>query len=437
MLGFLALRFLMHKLPVRSRITELEIWCFLFTLCVVQVYLRNPVGLNILGGGSVGGRPYLEFALTLATAFVLSVLVINPKDLVWWVRLVLIGSILNFFMGAIGTLFPGIGYYLGPTFSTDVQEEGQVGAARDEEAATRVSFVRGISRDLAIWISSRMSPLKACFHPVWAPLVLFTLGAAAYSGYRSQFAIVGLSYFVGLCYRGGVSHVAISSVLGALVLALLAFVNLVAPLPPNVQRSLTFLPGTWEERHRHSAEISTDWRTEIWIEALTSDQYIRNKIIGDGLGMNAEQFRRSTSTFAEGVSVGGLDSHRANIMMSGDFHSGPVQTIRTVGYVGLLVLLIGLVRVAVHAHRQIMRCRGTEWYPTALFIGIPIIWGPFFWVFIFGTFTGGFTTLFMGTAIVRLLESNLPLPAYIPSRREHVPLALRNGAGQRQPAQQR
>jgi hypothetical protein len=105
-------------------------------------------------------------------------------------------------------------------------------------------------------------------------------------------------------------------------------------------------------------------------------------------------------------------------MMTGDFHSGPVQTIRTVGYVGLLILVIGLVRVAVHAHRQIMRCRGTEWYPTALFIGIPLIWGPFFWVFIFGTFTGGFTMLFMGTAIVRIMEQNLPLPAYAPVSRE-------------------
>ena len=118
-------------------------------------------------------------------------------------------------------------------------------------------------------------------------------------------------------------------------------------------------------------------------------------------------------------------------MMSGDFHSGPVQTIKTIGYVGLLILVIGLVRVAVHAHRQIMRCRGTEWYPTALFIGIPIIWGPFCWVFIFGSFSGGFFMLFMGSAIVRMLEQNLPLPAYITAR--HMPYLLQSRARQ-QPA---
>jgi hypothetical protein len=414
-IGFMSILFLMRKLPLRFQFTELEFWCLLFCVCVAQVYVRNPVGLNIFGGSAIGGRAYFEFAMTLGTAFILSILVIDPKELIWWMRLTLIGSIANFFIGVIGLISPSIGVYLGASYGGEMIN-GQ--SDRDEDAATRLSFVRGISHTLAIWVASRMSPLKACFHPAWAPIVLFTLGAAAFSGFRSQFAIVGLTYLVGILYRGGIRHLIISAILGAAALGVLALVNLAIPLPPNVQRSLTFLPGTWDERYKRDASNSTDWRYEIWIEALTTDYYIQNKIIGDGLGMSAEQFQQAQASYAERQSVRGLDAQRANIMMSGDFHSGPVMTIRTIGYVGLLILIIGLVRLAVHAHRQIMRCRGTTWYPIALFIGIPIIWGPFFWVFIFGSFSGGATMLLMGTAMVRLMEKSLPLPSYVVRRRE-------------------
>jgi hypothetical protein len=424
-IGFLGLLFLMRKLPMRFAISELEIWCILFTICVVQVYLRNPVGLNIFGSSTVGGRPYFEFAIGLITAGLISTLVINPKDLVWWVRLTLIGSMVNFVMGLITVIFPSMGYIFMATYMSDVTEEGATQAA-DTGRAGRVSYLRGISYTLALWICSRMSPLRACLHPVWAPLVFFTLAASAYSGYRSQIAGVGLVYFIGLCYRGGMPHVILSSVAAALAIVLLAFVNLIAPLPANIQRSLTFLPGTWEQIHKDDAKQSSDWRTEIWIEALTNKSYIRNTLIGDGLGMTSDQLQRSLAlkdSTAKGI--GGWDSHRESILISGDYHSGPVSTIRTVGYLGLAVLLAGMIRVAVHAHRQILRCRGTEWYATALFLGIPIIGGPISWVFIFGSFEMGAASLFMGTAMVRLMEKNLPLPAYMARRAEHLPLAVR------------
>jgi hypothetical protein len=422
--GFAGLLFLMRKLPMKVQLTELEFWCLLFALFVLQAYARNPVGLNLFGGDMVGGRAYVEFAATLVTATLLSVLLVKPNDLRWWVRLTLIGSIGNFFIGALGILFPSLGYYLGASFSTDAADSDNQGGAVDAGRADRISFVRGISRTLAIWISSNISPLKASFHPVWAPLVLFTLGAAAFSGYRSQFAVVGLSYFVGLCYRGGFIQVLIASTIGVIGLALLAFINLVAPLPPNVQRSLSFLPGAWEQRYINDAESSTEWRTEIWIEALTSDRYIENKWLGDGLGFTAKQLQQTLALREQkGTGTTGFDYHRESILISGDYHSGPVQTIRTIGYAGLAVLILGMIRMAVRAHRQIMRSRGTEWYPTALFIGIPIIWGPFFWVFIFGSFTGGVGTLLMGTALVRMLEKNLPLPPY--SKSDRTPYILK------------
>lgn len=417
-LGFCTLLFLMHRLPVRVRFTELEFWCLLIIACVVQVYLRNPVGLNLFGGNSVGGKPYILFGISCAVALLLSVLHVAPGDLRWWVRLSLLGSLVNFGLGAVGKLFPSIGYYLGASFSTDAAAANEDIAAGE---ASRVSFVRGISATAAAWLVSRISPIRACFHPLWAPVILFSLAAAAFSGFRSQLMIVGLTYLIGICYRNGIKGFFASIVLGTLSLALLAFVNLVAPLPPNVQRALTFLPGTWEERYEKDAENSTEWRLVMWREALLTDKWIKNKWLGDGLGFSKSDLERMNAVNAvKGgrTEMSGLTSGQENMMINGGYHSGPVTTIRTIGYVGLLVIMIGFIRMAVHAHRQIQRCRGTEWYPVALFIGVPMIAGVFFWVFIYGDFDSASQGVLLGAATIRLFENNLPLPAYVVRRKE-------------------
>jgi hypothetical protein len=415
-LGFLTMLLLTRRLPLELRVTELELICFLYLCAVIQVYLRNPVGLNIFGGETVGGKAYFIFGVSFATAAFLSILRIDPNDLKWWVRLSIIGSLANFSLGVAMRLFPSIGYVLGASFATDVEEETQ----QAEGTANRVSFVRGISSTLAIWISSRISPLKACFHPVYGSLILLSLALAAISGFRVQLIGVGLIFLIGIAYRGGFVSVLVSSLMVTAAVSLLAVVNLITPLPPNVQRALTFLPGTWEERYEEDAAGSTEWRVLMWKEALLTDKWIQNKWLGDGLGFSKAELSAMVAVNESKKTertISGLSSGQENFMISGGYHSGPVVTIRTIGYVGLFILFIGYIRMMVHAHRQIIRARGTEWFPTVLFICIPIIASPLSWTFLYGSFDGGAGILVMGCAMVRILERNLPLPAYVGKRR--------------------
>ncbi|MCB1092652.1 MAG: hypothetical protein KDL87_14045 [Verrucomicrobiae bacterium] len=415
-LCFLTLLFLSRRLPMKGGVSELEIWCGLLFLTVAQAYLRNPVGLNLFGAESVGAKPYAVFGLTTVCAFALSLLSIEPHNLKLWVRLSFLGSITNFAIGCVGFLFPQLGYYLGASFTSDLNR------GSGEGQASRVAFVRRLSVALATWISSRKPPLAASFHPAWAPLVLFSLFLAAISGYRNQLVLVCLIFLIGICYRGGMRSVVASFLIGASMLVLLAFTNIVVPLPANIQRALSFLPGTWDQELRDDASNSTEWRVEMWKNALLTDYWIQNKMLGDGLGLTRKELERTKDLDAaeKGNTRGrsGLTVQQESMMISGGYHSGPVQTVRTTGYVGLAVLWFAMIRVAVHAHRQIKRCRGTEWFPTALFLGIPLVAAPFFWAFVFGTFDGGASGVMMGTAIVRLMEKNLPLPAYVVRRRE-------------------
>ena len=96
-------------------------------------------------------------------------------------------------------------------------------------------------------------------------------------------------------------------------------------------------------------------------------------------------------------------------MLTGSYHSGPVQTIRTVGYVGLVVILLAMFRLAAHFHRLIKRVKGSEWFQPVFFMAIPALTYPIQFVFIYGDFKTAMALLFFSFGICRLLQYNLPL----------------------------
>jgi hypothetical protein len=322
-------------------------------------------------------------------------------------------------------IIPQLGFWYGAVgggFGESAIEANTVqGVGSDRGAVTQNVTFSSIGPNIALWVSAFISPLKACFSLRWAPLLLLACGIAAMSGYRNAIAALGLTILLGIWYRGGLGSVLASAFMGVLGVAMLALVNSALPLPPNVQRSLAFLPGTWEDRYVQSTQDSTDWRMEIWKEVLLTDRWIQNKWFGDGLGYTAQELAMQMNVMEQKnkgrFGVSGFDAHRETILANGDYHSGPVQTIRTIGYLGLAALLLAQIRLAMHAHRQIQRCRNTEWFPLALLVGIPLVWAPIFFVFIFGTFKEGASALLMGYGMIRLLQNNLPLPAHVRARR--------------------
>lgn len=423
-LGFTGAIFLMRRLPFKLKLGELEVLMILAALTVVQVFLRHPVGLNILGSGAVGGRPYFAVGSAWLTGMVLSTLIVPPSELRWAMRLTIIGS----FAGAVfTTLRVRVGMGAG------VEPSG-VEASTGGTGSTRVAIFGYLAPAIARVVGAFVSPLRACIHPFWAPLILISLALAAGSGYRNVVATVGIYYLIAIAYRGGFMSVLIACLTAIFGLGALALFNLAVPLPANWQRALSPFPGTWEQRHVQAAELSTEWRVEMWKEALFTDFWIQNKLIGDGLG-----FSRRELQMMEAVEMGqqfettgsGLSAQQESMMISGGYHSGPVQTVRTVGYVGLAVLLLLMIRVAVHGHREVLRCRGTEWYSLALFMVIPSIALPFVFTFVFGEFKTASAHVFLAYGMISLMKRNLPIPAYAkPVRSAYI--LNRGAAGSRQ-----
>ena len=423
-LGFSSLLLLMRKLPFKLAWTELELWVMIITLCVAQVYVRNPVGVNLFGADTVGGKGYFLYVIALASTLLLAGLRVPASELMWVLRLSILGGLLNTAISIVGVFVPVVGFYIGAAYK-NINEGGIDTEAVDEGAATRVGFLLGVGSNLSLWISSYISPLRACIRPLWLILILMALVAATMSGFRNGIIMVALTFFVGIAYRDGFVGLLIACFGAVGGVALLAVVNLMVPLPPNIQRSLTFLPGTWEQRYRLDADSSSEWRFEIWREVLLTDRWIQNKWLGDGIGFTAVELAAQMNE-RQGARAGisGFDVHRDTILSNGDYHSGPVSTIRVIGYIGLIVFLLAQIRLAIHAHHQILRCRSTEWFPLAIFIGIPVITGPLIFVFLFGDFKVGSSVFLLSLGMLRLLENNLPLPAFVKGRRfPYLPLA--------------
>lgn len=405
LVGFSILMFSMRKLNARLKFNEMDFWRLAVAAMILQVYFRNPVGLNILGSGSVGARPYFIAVCSLLAGTILSKLVVPANELKWS-RWIAIGA--AFFMFPLNTWRYGLGR------GVDLSQVSTV-TGLEGEGAGRDGKYDKMARIFSTILSSKISPLRASFHPLWVWLVLIVFAFAAMSGYRNSVAYVGIILLIGIAYHGGFVSLVISSLLGAFALGTLGLINLAYPLPGTVQRALSPFPGTWEERFVEAGENSTEWRVEMWEAALFTDDWIKNKILGDGLGLTREELNKMQDMAEGGTRAdvrSGLTVQQESLMITGGYHSGPVQTIRTVGYVGLAILLLALIRMAVLAHHQIRRCWGTEWQSTILFFGIPIIAFPFFFTLIFGTFQDAIAFLFINSALIDLFRNNLPLPHY-------------------------
>lgn len=421
LIGFSTLIFLMRKLKLNPKSTELDFWRFAVALVIVQVYIRHPVGLNMFGSSAVGAKPYFIVTVAFFAGMILSKYKVPLKELKWMMPIAILGNLM--FFPANRLRFGGGGAPVGnvATVSSGLEDQG----------ATRIGSFNLVGELLSRVLISRLSPLKACVHPFWGLIMLASLAAAAASGYRNTVANVGMLLLVGIAYRGGIFSVVLSFLVGAMGLILLAIVNVATPLPANVQRALSPFPGTWEERYVENASGSSDWRYEMWREALFTEKWIENKIIGDGLGFSRRQLEQMKAADAKGggQAVSGLSNQQENMMITGSYHSGPVQSIRTIGYVGFVVMLLAMIRIAVHAHRQIIRCRHTEWFPMMLFFGVPMIVFPVFFTFVFGTFDRGVVAIFLQSGLLDLISKNLPLPEYVKPRREpYILMTHRNSS---------
>lgn len=365
-------------------------FCGIMILAIVaQGYFRNPVGLALTGSANVGARPYVDFALAFMTFAFLAGLRVEKQKVITASKACIGGGLIAGVLQLLA-LIPGLAlplaYAFGTTYSLSASESGDY---YGKETASRNFGAVAMGDALSRVIVSKTSPLNGLFSFRWSGLIVLSVGMAAYGGFRSKLFGVIVMFALAVFYYGGLKAVFLSTVISLMGILAIAILNMVYPLPANIQRSLSFIPGTWEKVHVEDADQSTEWRVEIWIEALTSNKWIKNKVLGDGLGFTREELSRQQA-LREGVDVGtggsGFDVLRESILINGSYHSGPVSLVRTTGYVGLSLFTISMLILAFKAHRLILEFRQTRYFGYLCVLCIPMVYHPLYFLLIFGDF---------------------------------------------------
>ena len=93
--------------------------------------------------------------------------------------------------------------------------------------------------------------------------------------------------------------------------------------------------------------------------------------------------------------------------ISGDFHSGPVSTIRVVGYVGLAFVYILFIPLAIAAAKLINQTKGTPLFEPTLFFCMPIVFEPFWYTFVFGGHPSVIPFAAISLGMMKLIQNSL------------------------------
>ncbi|MEI8342016.1 MAG: hypothetical protein WCH43_10850 [Verrucomicrobiota bacterium] len=409
-------------------------------LMLLQAFIRNPTGTNAMGSDRVGGRPYVEVIIALMAYWVLNRAPATPKMFSTAIKGLLVAAGLDTALCALATYFPSIGIsisriYFNSTFGIETSETGtelqQV--AQNEEIVSRECYLAQIAMPLLLFLFSKYLPITLVNPLYIGRFILFLVGIVFLfaAGFRSRFFENANYFLLSSYFKKGMAR--LLPLLGIVVLILIAvsFLNgRLFKLPLPAQRVLSFLPGNWNYDAVQAAKSSSEWRFEIWRREmgggwLEGNKYLHNKIIGDGFGADRVLFEQGVIASAGDPST---ESQQENAAIMGDVHSGPISTIRAVGYVGLILFLVFLVFLARYAWQLIIKAKGTPYELPTLFFGMPMIYMPVGFPFIFGAYYLDLPTLIIGLGILKLL--NYGLNEYNREKQAAAPVVLQNNATQ-------
>lgn len=408
---------LFKALKVTPKFPRLN-WCDKLLICnllyLATVFAQNPVGVDFIRSNLIGGRPYFAILLACCGFWVLQHVTIKPKLAKLLPALMCFGSVVNALSGLVGYFAPNLGYRMATLYSGFMPggEANPLDMPNDNRVE-RHQYLAGFGVEVGRAVISYANIFKAIFFQnIFLSACFFaSLFAILLSGFRSN--LVGWLFAIALAsyIRGGVRHIiplVAAGLAGVVMIVVLQTAGLSVPLA--AQRALSFIPISWDSRASVDAKVTVEWRVDMWRLALTSDRYIKNKLLGDGFGFDPAELRAQTTlaSFRMDTSAGLQDY----FMITGDYHSGPVSAIRFVGYIGLVLFTTLLIANAKYAWKIIESAKNTPFLPLALFSGIGAIYHPICFWFIFGGYGGDLVqailTLGMLNAIDRSIKKEKP-----------------------------
>ena len=411
---FFALFFATRTLPWKRRLGTLDYLIYINLAYLATVYTRNPVGAWVFQSEMVGGRPYFEALMAFGAFLILSRAQLTPFIARIFPLFFLVPSVILAGLEVLARLAPAVAQPIGYVYS-GVSGQGPMDSVLGPEAQlgqTRFTAMKEVGVIGALALCARHSPLKLIspLHPLLLSLLVCAFAAVFLSGYRSAFLFVLAALLLSALFHRGIRDLWVGA--GVMVLGLVALISVqgsLLQLPLTVQRTLSWLPGDWDDEAVRDAEGSSTWRYDMVAWAWNDNRIIKDKIWGQGFGISIDDMNIIASALMSGqqggMFMGGSD--RENFMLTGSFHNGPVSTVRYVGIVGFVLYYPLLCYMALAAWRLCRRAYGTSAFPLTLFFGIPMIYEPFNYIFVFGGFDGSISQSLFWAGLLNMTSNYL------------------------------
>lgn len=402
--AMLTLRHIMRARELRFRFTILDFAILLQAIAIGQAWLRKPAGMLVFGGDTVGGKNYFLFAFSIVAYLILASIKTNMNIF----KKIVIGIIaISLFDGSlmlISQKFPSLAFKMMPIYSGVIFAADADSGSELQLDEVRLMGAKELGSSMGMTALTLYRPITLANPANFLGFSLFGCACilVLLSGFRSVIGLFAITYAVSSIVRGKKIDIIIAAMTIPILLSLLVVTDQAKKLPFGVQRVLSVLPINVEDRARLDAEKSNDFRFDMWKMALTTDRYIQNKLLGDGFGYSAESQKAAIdAAFGDARRAQGMDI----LMERGSFHGFHVETIRMTGILGLLFAVIGMFIFMKKAINHIKFYRNhTEWR-YVLFICIPFLIHPFYYLLVFGSYRSSFPLLIVSAGMLKILEN--------------------------------
>lgn len=413
MLAFGAFMVLLSLRVIRTNVKMEPLDWMVLLNCgyLTTVYVRNPVGALALGSNMVGGRPYFEAFIGLMAFVVLSRMALRPALARLLPLFSCIPQVAVSLFGSLTHFVPSTTPLLSRIYSdVDTSEYLRQGDGSSGGELSRVVTLSGGARAGILTLLSYFPPLSLLSPARLFRFLCFLAVCAGFgfAGFRTDIMFMCFAFPMAEYFRNGIRSALL--VIFAVVFigaSLVTIQNAGLMLPLTAQRALSFLPGKWDPTAKDEAEDSAEWRYYMWNVVLSTDTYIHNKLLGDGFGFKDYELKIMEQQDSPDSAFVGAPRQEAFLIV-GAYHSGPLSAVRYVGVVGLVLYFSLLIAAAAYSWNTIRRSQGTDYLPLALLVGLPAIYEPFNYVFIFGAFDSGFPNTLFVCGMLKLLSNAVP-----------------------------
>jgi O-antigen ligase/polysaccharide polymerase Wzy-like membrane protein len=309
--------------------------------------VQDRFGMRFLGSTVWGGRNYVNVYVGLAAFFVIQSIPMKSKI---WASLpytVLAVASFDLLIALVTTIFPSSIYAIYPFYSAVSRtgaEEILVGGSGE---TARLSSAGGFGLTLITIVFASMS-LRQIFNPSnFFRIVTLAIGfvAVLLSSFRSTVFNTLAVFLVAGIRDLKWAAVALLPFFAFLLFGL-SIINEMVALPRTMQRSLTFIPGSWDVDMKRDALSSNEWRGQIWSQFL-QDYFPRQPWLGRGFGFRSQWAKPSVYRYDP-------ESNRQAIEV-GNIHNGFLSSLDTFGIVGTAFFVLWNLRLLVRAFQVPLR----------------------------------------------------------------------------------